>query len=381
MGLLPEPNGPPFGGCAPCAGGDGGPPWPGQCPTGVIPGPEGQPGTPGAPAFGINAFTTTMGAGFTVPAPNTAVVIPVGTTAWMAVGQIIYIQSAGSYQVAGIQDATDVVGTCLNYDGDAAQGTLIAPYQPVVPAGQEGPPGETGSGVTSVGLSVPPGFVVSGSPVTSSGTLAVTTDPSTAQNLFLASPNGAAGAPTFRSIVAGDLPAVPAATGLTGQVSIANGGTGQNAAEAAFNALAPTTTEGDLIFSQGAPGNARLGIGSAGQVLTVVGGNPAWATPAFLVTTHRRATMSPDVMQATDSIIGIDLAGAFAETLVAAPADGRLVTIKDESGAANSNNITIYAGAGDTIQGSASNVISTAYGYRTLYYNASAKIWYIIASA
>ncbi len=62
-------------------------------------------------------------------------------------------------------------------------------------------------------------------------------------------------------------------------ISIANGGTGQATAEDAFDALAPTTSAGDLITHAGGD-NVRLGIGTAGQVLKVNAGAtaPEWAT-------------------------------------------------------------------------------------------------------
>jgi hypothetical protein len=64
---------------------------------------------------------------------------------------------------------------------------------------------------------------------------------------------------------------------VTGTVAIANGGTGQTSATAAFNALNPMTTAGDIIYESSPTVAARLGIGSTGQVLTVSGGLPAWA--------------------------------------------------------------------------------------------------------
>jgi len=42
----------------------------------------------------------------------------------------------------------------------------------------------------------------------------------------------------------------------------------------------PMTTTGDTIYSSSGSTPARLGIGSTGQVLTVAGGVPSWATPA-----------------------------------------------------------------------------------------------------
>src|ERR1700722_17652527 len=95
------------------------------------------------------------------------------------------------------------------------------------------------TGVTSVGLSAPSIFTVSGSPVTSSGTLAL-------------SYSGTA-------------------------LPVANGGTGQTSASAAFNALAPATSTGGLIYGSGTNTYANLGIGTLGEVLTVNGsGDPAW---------------------------------------------------------------------------------------------------------
>ena len=41
-----------------------------------------------------------------------------------------------------------------------------------------------------------------------------------------------------------------------------------------------TTTTGDTIYASSANTPARLGVGSTGQVLTVAGGVPTWATPA-----------------------------------------------------------------------------------------------------
>jgi hypothetical protein len=72
----------------------------------------------------------------------------------------------------------------------------------------------SGGSVTSVALSLPSIFTVSGSPITTSGTLSATLA-SQASNLFFASPTGAAGAPTFRSLVYADLSALVGSTSNT----------------------------------------------------------------------------------------------------------------------------------------------------------------------
>lgn len=64
-----------------------------------------------------------------------------------------------------------------------------------------------GSGtVTSVGLSLPNIFTISGSPVTTSGTLAATLANQAANQIFAGPSSGGAAAPSFRSLVAADIP-------------------------------------------------------------------------------------------------------------------------------------------------------------------------------
>jgi hypothetical protein len=71
---------------------------------------------------------------------------------------------------------------------------------------------------------------------------------------------------------------------VTGALPLINGGTGIAAASAnaAFNALSPMTTGGDVIYGGAAGVGTRLANGSSGQVLTSSGGTsaPTWATPA-----------------------------------------------------------------------------------------------------
>jgi len=81
------------------------------------------------------------------------------------------------------------------------------------------------------------------------------------------------------------------ASGLTGAVPIANGGTGQTSAVAAFDALAPTTTAGDTMYFNGTD-VIRLGIGTAGQALVVNSGGtaPQWGTAG--ITTGKSIAMA-----------------------------------------------------------------------------------------
>ena len=94
--------------------------------------------------------------------------------------------------------------------------------------------------VTSVAATVPSFLSVSGSPITTSGTLAI-------------SYSGTA-------------------------LPIVNGGTGQTTASAAFNALSPITSTGDLIVGNGTNSATRLAIGTNGYILTSNGTTATWAT-------------------------------------------------------------------------------------------------------
>ncbi|MDE2029916.1 MAG: hypothetical protein KGI97_05050, partial [Alphaproteobacteria bacterium] len=165
----------------------------------------------------------------------------------------------------------------------------------------------TNSGmVTSVGLSMPSEFSVSGSPVTSSGTLTVA-KANQAANLIYASPiSGSAAAPAFRALVAADLPgsgvtagtygsasAIPVVTvdvagRVTGLSTVAasggSGGTAGNptatAGSAAINGSATTYMRSDAapavqIGSTSAFGIVKVDgttITASGGVISAVGG-------------------------------------------------------------------------------------------------------------
>ena len=146
------------------------------------------------------------------------------------------------------------------------------------------------------------GTVVSGSGVSSfsAGTTGFTPSTTTTGAVVLAgilnASNGGTGASTLTGYVYGNgtgamtasttIPTsslsgtVNLATQVSGTLPIANGGTGQTSASTAFNALSPVTTLGDLIVGTGTNTNGRIGVGSNGQILTVVSGAPAWANPA-----------------------------------------------------------------------------------------------------
>lgn len=79
--------------------------------------------------------------------------------------------------------------------------------------------------VSSVGLSLPSIFTVSGSPVTTSGTLTGTLANQNANIVFAGPSSAPAAAPTFRSLVADDIPSLAASKITSGLLALARGGT------------------------------------------------------------------------------------------------------------------------------------------------------------
>lgn len=69
--------------------------------------------------------------------------------------------------------------------------------------------------------------------------------------------------------------AQPAFSDISGTATIAQGGTGMTSASAAFNALSPMTTAGDIVYGGTSGAGTRLAIGSG---VLIGGSTPAWST-------------------------------------------------------------------------------------------------------
>ncbi|HYG79628.1 MAG TPA: hypothetical protein VD861_04535, partial [Pyrinomonadaceae bacterium] len=135
-----------------------------------------------------------------------------------------------------------------------------------------------GSGtVTSVALTVP-GVIfqtpVSGSPVTGSGTLALSLNTQTANTVFAGPTTGAAAAPTFRAQVAADIPPLDASKITTGALAPARiAGRGARVTHSAAQSLSNNSTtviafdterNDDDTMHDTATNNSRLTIVTAG---------------------------------------------------------------------------------------------------------------------
>jgi len=82
-------------------------------------------------------------------------------------------------------------------------------------------------------------------------------------------------------VIDGVLVAVLAGVDLsiaTGTLALNKGGTGATTKAAAFDALSPMTTSGDLISGGASGTGTRLAVGTNGQYLVVSGGVPTWSS-------------------------------------------------------------------------------------------------------
>lgn len=121
-------------------------------------------------------------------------------------------------------------------------------------------------------------------------------------------------------------------------LAITRGGTGQATAAAGFDALAPTTTNGDMIV-RAAGTNARLAVGNSGQVLKVVGTTPTWSSFSGGV---NYLSANPDAEGGTTGMV------VYADAAGASPVDGT----------GGSANVTITQSASSPLRGSNSFLLT-----------------------
>lgn len=125
-------------------------------------------------------------------------------------------------------------------------------------------------------------------------------------------------------------------TAYAGTVPIAKGGTGQIAQTAAFDALSPVTTRGDLI-TRDASNNVRLAVGAAGKVLRSDGTDPAWAYPSYNYTaqTSGYSAVANDFVNCTSGTFSVTLptaVGCAGERIGVCMGGATLVTLATTSG-------------------------------------------------
>ena len=273
-------------------------PTPPVCPscgstTTAIPGPKGDTGDAGpAGAKGDKGDTgdagpvgggawTTLTEPITVPAELGLVDVYVDDTSWMEVNMVLAARSPGAvtnpsvyFFVNSVIDGFTVrlynpAQTSFSpyaYETNPPPGSIIAAGSKLVSAGVQGATGDpASSGWNSLGFVFNQNYI--GFPFS--------TNLNALSSGFLFTTQGVSEA-TISTVAT---------------IPIAKGGTGQTAKTAAFNALAPLTTKGDIIYHDGT-NCQRLAIGSAGQQLIVSSGAPAWGNVFPAITTFRSSEIA-----------------------------------------------------------------------------------------
>jgi hypothetical protein len=127
----------------------------------------------------------------------------------------------------------------------------------------------SGGTVTSVGLSLPTQFTVTNSPVTGSGTLTGSWNNQTANYVLAGPATGAAAAPTFRALVAADIPSLSYVTSVTGTAPVVSSG---GATPAISMAAATSSVNGYLTSTDWSTFNGKQAALVSGTNIKTVNG-------------------------------------------------------------------------------------------------------------
>jgi hypothetical protein len=189
---------------------------------------------------------------------------------------------AGDLVVTNLDLSTDVGSTILSIaNGGTGASTAVGALNNLLPSQAtnggkflttDGTNASWSTAVTSVGLALPAELTVSNSPVTSTGTLTAAWASQAANKIF-ASPDGAAGTPTFRDMTANDVPNLDASKIATGTLGVTRGGTGSTSFTG--NAIITSNAAGTALTSQTlTDGQILIGsTGSAPVAATLTAGN------------------------------------------------------------------------------------------------------------
>lgn len=166
------------------------------------------------------------------------------------------------------------------------------------------PQGQGNAGVSSVTWGALPAWLT-GTVGDGSTTPSLTLNSASGQPAHQVLGTGAGSSFAPISLTAADLPSAitsnttGTAENVIGTVAIANGGTGQTNAPAAFNALSPLTTVGDILYGAGSGVNSRLAgnTTTTKEFLTQAGTGSASAAPAW--STIMAADLPPSITSST----------------------------------------------------------------------------------
>ena len=223
--------------------------------------------------------------------------------------------------------------------------------------------GGGGSGtVTSVGLSLPAEFAVSGSPVTGAGTLTATKANQSANLVYAGPVSGSAAAPSFRALVAADIPTLSYGSVSSAGLALDSGlytvsgspVTGSGTLTGTLN-----TQSANVVFAGPASGSAAkpsfraLTAGDFPAGLATLTGTSQTFSGGLHITSYSLGTRSSGTLtieQGNGPQQYLTNGGAF--TLAAPAQDGNclvLVTNNASAGAITFSGFTVGSGTGDAL--------------------------------
>lgn len=220
----------------------------------------------GSGSYAAGAGLTLTGNTFSITAPIATTLGGTGLTSIGSANQVLGVNAGAT----GLEYKTLTAGTGINISHGAGAVTI------------------SNTGVTSVALSLPSIFSVSGSPVTTTGTLTGTLVNQNANLVFAGPTTGPAAAPTFRGLIYDDLPiklyaenpstpTAPSATGANA-VAIGSGSSASAVGSYANGAGSSANVWGAKAFANGAFATA----GDAQTLLLVLRNETTSATTTEL---------------------------------------------------------------------------------------------------
>lgn len=114
-----------------------------ECSPVIGVGPTGAPGQDGIGTNGtdgVSAFTVTS-ANFTQPATSATVTVTVAENSWAVLGENVYIEGGGYYEITGLGGSTLITVENLDASGNVVAGTVVGAGAQVTPSGYVGPAG------------------------------------------------------------------------------------------------------------------------------------------------------------------------------------------------------------------------------------------------
>jgi hypothetical protein len=357
-----------------------------------IPGPQGPAGADGADGTngtnGVNAYTT-LSANYNMPGEGITIDVEVGTTAWMVIGQILYVETWGYMEVDTILSGTVVRllnlknTTAHEYDSNANVGIQASANSKVSPGGLQGYNGSTTGAYLEIANNLGDGGLVAATCRTNLGASAIgdslfTVPSSSAVTFVRVNADDSVtlrSASDFRTDLGLGTMAVQAASA----VAITGGtATGITNLVASGGTLATMTSIATATFS--ATGAATLsGAVSCTSAGSVTMGGTLRLTPSALQTLGAGNAVTANAVKVRVVGNGAPVTIGATPSVTAGAADGQLLLIM---GTHNTNTVTLQresALPGSTLALGAATRVLGANDMLLLCWDSTVSLWAEIA--